>query len=92
MVGPKKAKILAKMNTLQGTHCILWIHTLHIQWMTVLQTFDKVLINKVFQKLSLIKNVFNKKCADKSLFSIKLDDSWHRKFTLKVRFCQQIDW
>ena len=53
-----------------------------------------VLINKVFRKLQLIKNVFNKKCGDKIifLFSIKLDDSWHRKFTLKVRFCQQIDW
>ena len=48
-----------------------------------------VLENKVVQILKLSKNDFNKKFAPKLLFFIigkDSDDSYNRKFTLKVRF------
>ena len=36
--------------------------------MTVRQKLDMVLESKVFQKVKLEKNVFNKKCASKLIF------------------------
>ena len=51
------------MNGLQGNFCIL---KNDIAW--GLQKLGLILENKVVQKLSLEKNVFNKKCSPKLIF------------------------
>ena len=67
--------------------CILQID---IVW--GLQKLGLILESKVVQKLSLEKNVFNKKwCSkliflDENLFRKKLVDFRHRKLALKVQF------
>ena len=50
--------------------------------------------NKLFLKLNLSKNDFSKSCCPKLIFFNEfffrkdLDNFWHRKMTLKVRFLQ----
>ena len=57
-----------------------------------LQKLGLILESKVVQKLSLEKNVFNKKCSPKLIFLDEFFfrknsvDFWHRKLTLKVQF------
>ena len=52
--------------------------------------------NKVVQKLTLSINIFYKKRAPKQLFFNEKknqkdsDDFWHRKLTLKVKFCHYL--
>ena len=74
-----KSKVFAQKSTVvKWNCCILWID---IVWS--LQKLGIILESKVVQKLSLEKNVFNKKVSPKLIF---LYDFWHWKLTLKVQF------
>ena len=83
-----KSKVFAQKSTVVKWNCyILWID---IVWS--LQKLGLILESKVVQKLSLEKNVFNKKCSPKLIFLDEFFfwkisvDFWHRKLTLKVQF------
>ena len=79
-----KSKVFAQKSTVvKWNCCILWID---IVW--GLQKLGLILESKVIQKLSLEKNVFNKKCSPKLKFFFWKNsvDFWHRKLTLKVQF------
>ena len=76
-----------KSTVVQWNCCILWIV---IAW--ELQKLGPILESKVVQKLSLEKNVFNKKNSPKLIFLDEIFfwkysvDFWHRKLTFKVQF------
>ena len=83
-----KSQVFAQKSTVVKWNCsILWID---IVW--GLQKLGLILESKVVQKLSLEKNVFNKKCSPKLIFLDEIFfwknsvDFWHRKLTLKVQF------
>ena len=63
MVGPKKQDFWPKINILKGNQCIL-----RIWGAPVCQKLGIILENKVVKKLSLEKNVFNKKWSPKLIF------------------------
>ena len=86
--GSLKNKVFAQKSTVvKWNCCILWID---IEW--GLQKLGLILESKVVQKLSLEKNVFNKKGSPKLIFLDEICllknsvDFWHRKLTLKVQF------
>ena len=86
-LGPKKQDFWPKTNWLKAVFC----ESKYL--VTVPQKLDMLLENKAFQELKLSKKIFfYKKCSSKQLFLIEKiiqkysDDSWHRKFTLKIRF------
>ena len=83
-----KSKVFTQKSTVvKWNCCILWID---IAW--GLQKLGLILESKVVQKLSLEKNVFNKKWSPKLIFLDEIFfwknsvDFWHRKLTLKVQF------
>ena len=83
-----KSKVFAQKSTVVKWNCfILWID---IVW--GLQNLGLNLESKVVQKLSLEKNVFNKKCSPKLIFLNEFFfrrnsvDFWHKKLALKVQF------
>ena len=84
-----KSKVFAQKSTVvKWNCCILWID---IEW--GLQKLGLILESKVVQKLSLEKNVFNKKWSPKLIFLNEKNiiknsyDFWHKKLTFKVQFC-----
>ena len=83
-----KNQVFAQKSTVVKWNCsILWID---IVW--GLQKLGPILESKVVQKLSLEKNVFNKKNSPKLIFLDEIFfwkysvDFWHRKLTFKVQF------
>ena len=83
-----KSKVFAQKSTVvKWNCCILWID---IVWS--LQKLGIILESKVVQKLSLEKNVFNKKNSTKLIFLDEIFfwknsvNFWHGKLTLKVQF------
>ena len=86
-MGPKKQGFAQKSTVFKWNCSILWID---IVW--GIQKLGLILESKVVQKLSLEKNVFNKKCSPKLIFLDEFFfwknsvDFWHRKLTLKVQF------
>ena len=83
-----KTKVFTQKSTVvKWNCCIFWID---IAW--GLQKLGLILESKVVQKLSLEKNVFNKKWSPKLIFLDEFFfrknsvDFWHRKLALKVQF------
>ena len=83
-----KSKVFAQKSTVVKWNCCI----LQIDIVWGLQKLGLILESKVVQKLSLEKNVFNKKCSPKLIFLDEFFfwknsvDFWHRKLTLKVQF------